>query len=101
MTKEGKFYKNQLALICMNEIKNQNFKKIEGYSSVHINFYAPNYRAHDIDNLNKIVLDAFQFAGVYENDKDVLRLYDEKYLPKKLSEGFFDAIICEMPKLEY
>lgn len=100
-TQEGKNYRNELALLAMSEMKKQKFETIKDYACVKINFFAPDNRDHDIDNLNKILLDSLQFAQVFKNDRYVVRLFEEKIYPIKPHDGFFDAVICATEKLVY
>ncbi len=52
-----------------------------GALEVRIEFYPPDRRRRDLDNLLKCALDALQHAGVYEDDSQIAKLTAIKHNP--------------------
>ena len=46
-----------------------------------IEYYPPDRRVHDLDNLQKGLLDALQHGGLYKNDSQIVTLIIEKREP--------------------
>lgn len=101
LTKKGKKYKQDLAFIVMSEIRKQNFKKLEDGVMLCVNFFPPDKRKHDTSNLLKVTEDAFELAGVYTNDNNIVRHFLDKIEPTKNHSGFFDAIIMPADRMFY
>lgn len=49
---------------------------------IEVKMYPPTAK-WDIDNILKVLLDSLQYAGVYDNDSQVMQLYVEKLPPTK------------------
>tara|TARA_R110000822_G_scaffold3036_10_gene13887 strand:+ start:2454 stop:2807 length:354 start_codon:yes stop_codon:yes gene_type:complete len=49
-------------------------KRLEGFLSVHIDYYPPDKRKRDIDNIIKPILDALQHAELFEDDYQVKKI---------------------------
>lgn len=52
--------------------------KLEGEISVAILAYPPDKRKRDLDNVLKVLLDALESAGVFEDDSQVARIVIER-----------------------
>lgn len=63
--------------------------------SMYINMYPPDNRKRDIDNILKTVLDALQYAQIFDNDNQVVVLRIEKF--SKIANGALDVIIECVP----
>lgn len=68
-----KNFKKMVYLECLNK------KKFESQPlKLHIKMFPPDKRKRDIDNVLKIILDSLQFANVYYDDSQIVKLYIEK-----------------------
>ena len=78
MTKEGHALKESYQWGCKSQWKKDpTSKNLE----VVIALYFKDQRSHDIDNYNKLVLDAMS-GIVYDDDKQIQRLTVEKFIDK-------------------
>ena len=50
-------------------------KKLSGRLSLYAELYPPDLRRRDIDNINKVVLDSLQDAGLYDDDFQIKELH--------------------------
>ena len=96
LSPDARRYKNAVILLCKKNMEQQKFRKIDNGKGVCIeaNFYPPT-NSSDLDNLNKILLDAFESTGVFSNDNQVVKLVTQKIVPKFKHNGFVDAVIYE------
>lgn len=60
-----------------------NRQPITGPVSLEIELYPPDRRRRDIDNVQKAIFDALQYAKVYKDDSQVCRLLVQRYKPVK------------------
>lgn len=91
-------YKRDLCLLCKLEAKKKGWETLEGGVGICFAFFPPDNRRHDLDNLLKLVKDAFQDAGLYADDNNIVKSFQEKILPLKKHDGFFNATIYECEK---
>jgi crossover junction endodeoxyribonuclease RusA len=77
ISREGRRFRDRVTAILAAE----NARPIAGWLSVWIDFYPPDNRRRDIDNLPKAVLDALQHGGAYMDDSQIVRLHLEKRDP--------------------
>jgi crossover junction endodeoxyribonuclease RusA len=75
MTQIGKDYKMLVKALC-NQFRAPRFT-LEQRLHMSAYVFPPDSRKRDIDNLCKVMLDAMQWANVYENDSQIKRLYLE------------------------
>ena len=73
LTKEAKAFKNAVAIIARR-------KKVDAQSyHVDVHLYLGHGQRGDVDNFNKLVLDALVDAGVIHSDAAVSELFTFKY----------------------
>jgi Holliday junction resolvase RusA-like endonuclease len=60
----------------------QQRKPLEGWLKVHLQFYPPDRRRRDVDNIQKPVLDALQHAGLYHDDFQIVSLLTDRLEPR-------------------
>lgn len=63
---------------------------IVGGVALYVDWYPPDARKRDIDNILKALLDALQYAGLYKDDNQIVRLSVTRYGPIK------DGMVCVM-----
>lgn len=68
ISKEGREYRERVIALC------RGCKRLTGPLWVRIEFYPPDKRRRDLDNLLKPLLDALAYGGVYEDDSQIDRL---------------------------
>ena len=73
----GRKYKENLKMIAAQ----RNLSTIPGNVSVTVEFYPPDRRRRDIDNIFKCLFDAITEAGLIEDDSYIKRLSAEKMEP--------------------
>jgi len=56
---------------------------LEGWLKVHLQFFPPDRRRRDVDNIQKPVLDALQHAGVYHDDFQIVSLITDRLEPRE------------------
>jgi len=56
---------------------------LEGWLKVHLQFFPPDRRRRDVDNIQKPVLDALQHAGVYHDDFQIVSLVTDRLEPRE------------------
>lgn len=74
ISKAGREYKKHVAFICYQ----QRIEKITGTVFMQIDFYPPDRRRRDIDNVLKPLLDAIE-GWTYADDSQILKLTIEKF----------------------
>lgn len=70
LSRNGRDYREQVALECIA----QGASAVPGRLSVCIVAHPPDRRRRDLDNLPKGILDALQYAGVFEDDGNIDQL---------------------------
>ena len=75
-TKIAKDYKAAVKYIVMQKNCQGSFPKSDNIE-YNLFVYPPDNRRRDLDNLNKVVCDALQDAGVYDNDCQIKRIFME------------------------
>lgn len=70
ISKEGRQYRT----LIVGEVRLLRLVKLRGRLNVRLEFFPPDKRRRDLDNLNKALLDALQHAGVYGDDSQIDRL---------------------------
>ena len=83
VSKEARLYKN---LIC-KFLVSQGSPHVNGRLGVHMKAFPPDKRRRDLDNLNKVVLDSLQKAGLYDDDSQI------DYLSIERAEPYLDGKI--------
>lgn len=80
-------YKNPKAKVYIKEVWAIMFNKPKFNAlplRIEIKMYPTSVKC-DIDNILKVLLDALQHVGVYDNDSQIMQLYVEKLSPTKES----------------
>lgn len=101
LSTKGRKYKNDLAFLAKSEARKQKFKTLESGVCLCMNFFPPDKRKHDTSNLLKVVEDAFEVAGIYTNDNNIVRHFLDKIEPTNNHAGFFDAIIMPAERMYF
>lgn len=79
LTAKGKVLKEEYHWEMLSQFKGRPFtEKVK----VEIHFYIGNKRKHDLDNLNKLILDSAE-GVLFENDNQIHRLELEKFYDKE------------------
>lgn len=75
ISREGRIYREKVAqMLGKREV-------FEGALSIELEFYPPDYRRRDLDNLLKCTFDTLQHAGVYRDDSQIAKLTAYKHQP--------------------
>ena len=77
ISREGRQYREVVA----TRIKAAGVKKFTEKVELRIQFYPPDKRRRDVDNLLKCVLDTFTIGGLYDDDSLIHKLTIEKLEP--------------------
>lgn len=77
ISREGRQYREQV----IAKIRNQLPGVFTGQAELHAEFYPPDYRRRDLDNLLKCVLDTLQHAGLYKDDSQIAKITAIKHEP--------------------
>lgn len=75
ISNEGKAYRELVFYSCLNY---QGRLPDNARLSINIEAFPPDRRKRDLDNVLKSLLDALQYAGVYQDDCQIDRLYIER-----------------------
>lgn len=77
LTEEHKAYRRTVAEL----VRGMRLPTLIGRLQVHVTFAPPDRRRRDLDNAWKVVGDALQHAGLYEDDAAIDRLLLERNVP--------------------
>ncbi len=72
VTKEGKAYRDEAGWLARRAMTGR--RAFACLVALHLEAYPPDFRARDLDNTLKAMLDALERAGVYDNDYQVADL---------------------------
>ena len=75
ISKEGRQFRADVEAILFP----RRLKPLTGELIVEVDVYPPDKRRRDIDNVQKSLFDALEYAGVYENDSQIKRLTIERF----------------------
>lgn len=89
LKEKAKIYKHAVYYELLN-IKKFNENKL----NLHVKMFPPDNRIRDIDNILKIVLDSLQYAKLYNNDHQIVKLLVEKMPPKK--KGLLEIFVKQV-----
>ena len=99
---EAQAYKKQLTWLSFEQFKKSKHPGFKKPVRARLDFYSPDKRYRDIDNLEKILWDALQASGIIENDYLVTKKQVFRYIPKNgTTNGWFDLVIEETEVLYY
>ena len=70
ISRDGRLYRARVVM----ELKLLRLTKYTGRLNVRLEFFPPDKRRRDLDNLNKALLDALQHGGLYDDDSQIDRL---------------------------
>ncbi len=90
VSEEARKYKDEITILALT----WQIKTFTTRLSLKIFAYPPDRRVRDIDNILKIAIDSLQYAGIYENDAQIDRIYIERGLPQP--PGYMDIEIEEL-----
>ncbi|MBL8812527.1 MAG: RusA family crossover junction endodeoxyribonuclease [Planctomycetaceae bacterium] len=74
LSREGRQYRKRVCDI----LQILGVQPMTGPLDVRIDFFPPDRRRRDLDNLNKALLDALAFGGAYHDDSQIFRLMLER-----------------------
>lgn len=77
ISREGRQYRERV----LAKIRNLNPCALIGQAELHAEFYPPDNRRRDLDNLLKCVLDTLQHAGLYKDDSQIAKITAIKHEP--------------------
>ena len=79
ISRQGRaFRENVCSLLALRRLH-----PLEGWLTVHLQFFPPDRRRRDVDNIQKPVLDALQHAGVYHDDFQIVSLVTDRLEPRE------------------
>lgn len=81
ISKRGREYREYVRLFFLEHFPNH--VPITGKTKVTLDYWPPDKRTRDIDNIQKPVLDSLNHADVFEDDKQVVHLISRKWEKKK------------------
>lgn len=73
ISKEGREYRERICWI----LRDRHVEKMAGKLKLKIEFYPPDARRRDLDNVLKAMLDALQHGGLYADDSQIKKLHLE------------------------
>lgn len=92
ISREGRLYRSRImAMLTGTPV-------LVGNLEMEIEFYPPDRRRRDLDNLLKCMFDALQHAGVYEDDSQIAKLTATKHHPMPPAGLAFIRIQNHVPK---
>lgn len=92
ISREGRSYRSRVMATLAGTPRQPGGLEME------IEFYPPDRRRRDLDNLLKCVLDTLQHAGVYEDDSQIVKLTAIKHNPVPPDGLAFIRIQNHVPK---
>ena len=81
ISKRGRSYRDQVRLLFLERFPLQN--PMTGRLKITLDYWPPDKRTRDIDNIQKPVLDSLNHAGVFEDDRQAVWLLSRKWEKKK------------------
>jgi len=79
ISREGRRYRKRVAAT----LAALGIQPLDGPLVVEIELYPPDRRRRDVDNAQKVLLDALEKGGAYHDDSQIVRLVTEKRDPVK------------------
>ena len=80
VSRAGRRYRDEVAAYVASRFAGRRLA-LSGALSVDVLLYPPDRRRRDVDNVLKALLDALEYAGVYEDDAQVAKLSVERREP--------------------
>jgi Holliday junction resolvase RusA-like endonuclease len=77
ISREGRRFRERVIAL----LQARGVRALLGPLEVEVEAYPPDLRRHDLDNLQKALLDALQHGGAYLDDSQIVRLEIRKCLP--------------------
>ena len=74
ISREGRRFRER---VCA-QLARIGVRRMSGPLRIEIEVYPPDRRRHDIDNVQKALLDALQHGGLYEDDSQIVKLDIER-----------------------
>jgi crossover junction endodeoxyribonuclease RusA len=71
ISRQGRRYRERICAI----LRSLNIRPIEGRLALTADFYPPDRRRRDLDNLAKCLLDALQHGGAYHDDSQIKEMH--------------------------
>ena len=71
ISREGRRYRQRIVAI----LRALGVRPIDGMLSVTVDFYPPDRRRRDLDNLQKCLWDALQHGGLYRDDSQIKEIH--------------------------
>lgn len=75
ISRDGRIYRERVGQMLGKR------KTLEGALEIELEFYPPDYRRRDLDNLLKCTFDTLQHAGIYRDDSQITKLTAYKHQP--------------------
>ena len=78
ISRDGRKYRELVTAL----VNRNGFRPFQGRISLHAEFYPPDRRRRDLDNVGgKVLLDTLQAAGLFKDDCQIKRIYLEMHEP--------------------
>ena len=79
ISRQGRTFRESVcSLLALRRLR-----PLEGWLKVHLQIFPPDRRRRDVDNIQKLVLDALQHAGVYHDDFQIVSLVTDRLEPRE------------------
>ncbi len=90
ISRQGRAFRESVcSLLALRRLR-----PLEGWLKVHLQFFPPDLRRRDVDNIQKPVLDALQHAGVYHDDFQIVSLITDRMQP--VQDGRLEVSITQV-----
>ena len=90
ISRQGRTFRESVcSLLALRRLR-----PLEGWLKVHLQFFPPDLRRRDVDNIQKPVLDALQHAGVYHDDFQIVSLITDRMQP--VQDGRLEVSITQV-----
>lgn len=77
ISRDGRAYRKRVCTLLAGRVGGP----LSGPLEIEINFYPPDRRQRDLDNVNKGIWDSLQYAGIYHDDSQIKRAILEMHPP--------------------
>jgi len=96
ISRDGRRYRE----LVTGLVRQKNIRPFEGRISLHAEFYPPDRRRRDLDNVGgKVLLDTLQAAGIYRDDCQIKRILLEMHEP--MEGGMCFVRLEDMEEIEW